>query len=105
MQESDVLLLMHGDTNWCSEYIPSKIYEYFYANRPVLGVTHLNQELDKIILDRNGYLAKTIDLNSIELAISNAYQDWRINKKYQPTYPPPKVSDCVVKIIERVRLH
>lgn len=104
MQESDVLLLMHGDTEWCSEYIPSKVYEYFYANRPVLGVTHLNQELDQIILDRNGYLAKTIDLNSIELAISNAYEDWRINKKYQPTYPPFSVAECVKKIIERVKL-
>jgi glycosyltransferase involved in cell wall biosynthesis len=104
MHESDVLLLMHGDTDWCSEYIPSKVYEYFYANRPVLAVTHLNQELDQIILDRNGYVAKTINLDSIELAISSAYQDWRTNKKYQPTYPPFNVNDCVEKIIDRVAL-
>jgi hypothetical protein len=95
---------MHGDTDWCSEYIPSKVYEYFYANRPVLAVTHLNQELDQIILDRNGYVAKTINLDSIELAISSAYQDWRTNKKYQPTYPPFNVNDCVEKIIDRVAL-
>jgi glycosyltransferase involved in cell wall biosynthesis len=104
MHESDFLLLIHGDTDWCSEYIPSKVYEYFYANRPILAVTHLNQELDQIILDRNGYVAKANDLNSIELAISNAYEDWRINKKYQPFYPPFNVTDCVEKIIDRVGL-
>jgi glycosyltransferase involved in cell wall biosynthesis len=104
MHESDFLLLIHGDTDWCSEYIPSKVYEYFYANRPILAVTHLNQELDQIILDRNGYVAKANDLNSIELAISNAYEDWRINKKYQPLYPPFNVTDCVEKIIDRVGL-
>jgi hypothetical protein len=69
-----------------------------------LAATHFNQELDQIILERNGYVAKTIDLNSIELAISNTYEDWRINKKYQPTFPPFSVAECVKKITDRVGL-
>lgn len=101
MHESDVLLLMHGDTDWCAEYIPSKIYEYFYADRPVLAVTHLNQELDQMILDRGGYTAKTIDFNSIESAISQAYEDWVMSKKFKPIAKPIHVEECVKKILNR----
>jgi hypothetical protein len=104
MCESDVLLLMHGDTNWCSEYIPSKVYEYFYANRPVLAVTNRNLELDQMVLDRDGYVAKTMDLTSIESAIARAYSDWVVNKQYKPIAKPINVNECVQKIIDKSRL-
>ncbi len=58
MHESDVLLLMHGDSHCCAEYILSKVYEYFYADRPVLAITHLNPELDEIVAVRGGYVAQ-----------------------------------------------
>ncbi len=102
MHQSDVLLLMHGDSNWCAEYIPSKIYEYFYANRPVLGVTHSNPELNQMILARGGYVSETLDLLSIENAISRAYQDWQTDKEFKPVSGPIDVSDCVNKILSKV---
>ena len=39
MRQSDVLILMHGEGDIkeiCQLYIPSKIYEYLWAQRPVL---------------------------------------------------------------------
>lgn len=102
MHESDILLLMHGDSDWCSEYIPSKVYEYFYADRPVLAVTHLNPELNQMILNRGGYICKTTDLGSIELAISQAYQDWDVSKEFRPASRPINVDDCLRTIFQKM---
>ncbi len=102
MHESDVLLLMHGDSDWCSEYIPSKVYEYFYANRPVLAVTHLNLELNQMVLNRGGYVCKTTDMASIDMAIFQAYQDWCMSKEFRPSLDPINVDDCVQTILKKI---
>ena len=41
MQTADVLILLHGNDEWCAEYIPSKFYEYLWAGRPIWGITCL----------------------------------------------------------------
>ena len=56
MHTCDVLLLVHGETQACLEYIPSKLYEYMLTRRPILGVVATNTELSEI-LDENGYVA------------------------------------------------
>ncbi len=76
MQESDCLLLMHGEIPECSEYIPSKLYEYFWAKRPVMGITHNNTQLDDLIRQRNGFVAHTSNQDSIVKALTNIYQLW-----------------------------
>ena len=45
MREADVLLLLHGDTEWCREYIPSKLYDYLWTNRPIWGLIYKNEML------------------------------------------------------------
>ena len=50
MRKADVLLLLHGDYEWCAEYIPSKSYDYYWTNRPIWGITNRNPELDQICL-------------------------------------------------------
>ncbi|MBU4046250.1 MAG: hypothetical protein KJ572_07885, partial [Gammaproteobacteria bacterium] len=42
MYQADCLLLVHGSIDDCREYIPSKLYEYFWARRPVIALTHEN---------------------------------------------------------------
>jgi hypothetical protein len=79
MQEADCLLLMHGDIPECSEYIPSKLYEYFWTGRPIFGITHNNQQLDNLIIERNGFLAHTKDIQSICQGIENLYELWLLN--------------------------
>lgn len=102
MHESDVLVLMHGDTDWCAEYIPSKVYEYFYAHRPVLAITHLNRELDEMVLIRGGYVAQAANQSSIEAVIEVIYQQWSAENEFDVLYDPISVDSCVASILKRV---
>ena len=45
MRSVDVLLLLHGEEPNCSEYIPSKLYEYLWMQRPILAVVCRNQQM------------------------------------------------------------
>ena len=45
MRNADVLLLLHGTEPICSEYIPSKLYEYLWMQRPILATVHGNAQM------------------------------------------------------------
>ncbi len=49
MRTADVLLLLHGEEPICSEYIPSKLYEYLWMQRPILGIVHDNPQMAGIL--------------------------------------------------------
>lgn len=49
MRSVDVLLLLHGEDAICSEYIPSKLYEYLWMQRPILAVVHRNPQMAALI--------------------------------------------------------
>jgi glycosyltransferase involved in cell wall biosynthesis len=76
MQEADCLLLAHGNIPECSEYIPSKLYEYFWAQRPIFGMTHHNSQINQLIRGRQGYVAESTDIDAITMSITQVYQDW-----------------------------
>jgi glycosyltransferase involved in cell wall biosynthesis len=62
MQAADVLILLHGNDEWCAEYIPSKLYDYLWTGRPIWGITHRNPQLDQMLLDRGAYLSPRVIL-------------------------------------------
>lgn len=45
MRGVDVLLLLHGEEPICEEYIPSKLYEYLWMQRPILATVHRNPQM------------------------------------------------------------
>lgn len=45
MRAVDVLLLLHGAEPICQEYIPSKLYEYLWMQRPILATVHRNPQM------------------------------------------------------------
>lgn len=49
MRSSDVLLLLHGQEAMCAEYIPSKMYEYLWMQRPILATVHHNPQMADIL--------------------------------------------------------
>jgi len=51
MRSVDVLLLLHGTDPICAEYIPSKLYEYLWMQRPILALVHQNPQM-AAMLDR-----------------------------------------------------
>jgi hypothetical protein len=49
MRATDVLLLLHGQEPICAEYMPSKMYEYLWMQRPILATVHLNPQMNDIL--------------------------------------------------------
>lgn len=104
MQGSDVLLLLHGNYEGCSEYIPSKLYEYWWSRRPILGITHKNPELNGLLASINGtseYTADVNDVESISLALSAAWMNWLAGTDFQCKSSPINVDIGVKNIIAR----
>jgi glycosyltransferase involved in cell wall biosynthesis len=52
MRSVDVLLLLHGTEPICAEYIPSKLYEYLWMQRPILALVHDNPQMAKLLRER-----------------------------------------------------
>ena len=102
MRSSDVLLMLHGDYEWCAEYIPSKMYDYFWAYRPIWGITNRNPELDQILLSRNHYLSHTLDGQSIVATLETIWNDWSLQQLHAPIGNPISPKDAVKSILERV---
>ena len=52
MRSVDVLLLLHGTEPICAEYIPSKLYEYLWMQRPILATVHSNSQMAKLLQEQ-----------------------------------------------------
>jgi glycosyltransferase involved in cell wall biosynthesis len=102
MERVDLLLLIHGSSAECSEYIPAKTFEYFWAHRPVLACTYRNTELDRLVLERNGYVAEGDNVESISGALEAAYLGWE-NDSWKPSdIAPISVESAVQTILDRI---
>jgi hypothetical protein len=43
------LLLLHGEELICAEYIPSKLYEYLWMQRPIVALVHGNPQMEDML--------------------------------------------------------
>ena len=103
MQEADCLLLLHGAIPECSEYIPSKLYEYFWARRPILALTHRNPQMDQMILDHGGLVAPTLDEAAIEACITRTFDAWTAGESKHGIGKPIGVAETVEAIVNTTR--
>ena len=103
MQEADVLILLHGNDEWCAEYIPSKFYEYLWAGRPIWGITHRNPQLDQMLEERGAYLSLEGDKAGIAMALERIWLDWKHQRLQNPSGEPIGVSQAVYKILSEVQ--
>ncbi|WP_251372083.1 glycosyltransferase [Polynucleobacter sp. UB-Siik-W21] len=99
MREAEVLILLHGNDEWCAEYIPSKLYDYLWAGRPIWGITHRNPQLDQMLLDRGAYLSSEGDSEGISIALERIWLDWQLKKLIEPIWKPIGVEQAAYKII------
>ena len=102
MRKMDVLLLLHGFTQWCSECIPSKLYDYFWTNRPILAINN-NQDLDLLLEKRQAYLSSSLDQTSIISALHLIWKDWNNKSLSQPFFEPMHARDAAQKMMEIVQ--
>jgi hypothetical protein len=100
MQASDVLLLLHGDDEWCAEYIPSKMYEYFWMGRPIWAITHLNPQMNALLAERNAYISAADDVASIDGALERIWLDWQQKKQMQLAWKPIGVDQAAQRILQ-----
>jgi hypothetical protein len=105
MQEADVLILLHGNDEWCAEYIPSKFYEYLWTGRPIWGITHRNPQLDEMLSDRGAYLSHEGDTAGIDMALERIWLDWNERKLIEPKWKPLGVNQAVYKILSEVQIN
>ncbi|MCF8166579.1 MAG: hypothetical protein K9J35_07925, partial [Rhodoferax sp.] len=103
MQAADVLILLHGNDEWCTEYIPSKFYDYLWMGRPIWGITHRNPQLDQMLLDRGAYLSQQSDAAEIEIALEKIWLDWRNRQLIEPAWKPIGVDQAVSTILNQVQ--
>lgn len=103
MRSSDVLLALHGKSEWCSEYIPSKLYDYYWTNRPIFAVTHRNTQLDEILSSGNAYLSHTSDITSIERMIENIWVDWNSKNFRAMSFEPVTPESAVNQIFKKLQ--
>jgi hypothetical protein len=102
MQEADVLILLHGNDEWCAEYIPSKFYEYLWTGRPIWGITHRNPQLDQMLQNRGAYLSLEGDKAGISMALERIWLDWQQHRLIEPKWLPMGVDQAVQQILTEI---
>lgn len=102
MQAADVLLLLHGDDAWCAEYIPSKMYEYFWMGRPIWAITHLNPQMNALLAERNAYISTADDAASIDQTLERIWLDWQQKNLMPLAFKPIGVGQAAQRILQFV---
>jgi len=103
MYQADCLLLLHGNFDACREYIPSKFYEYLWAGRPIIALTHKNPQLDKMLLERNSYVATAESSETISAVLASAYADWQADRLRMTTLPALSVKQAVDTMLDALQ--
>ncbi len=105
MRSVDVLLLLHGEERICEEYIPSKLYEYLWMQRPILAVVHKNPQMVQMLLGqghaaiRTGEEIGAAGAAIIELAraLEKMYDRWCTEELPDSNRPSPYTTQAAVK--------
>lgn len=76
MNAADCLLLLHGTEPFCEEYIPSKLYEYLWTQRPILGLVYRNPQLTGILREFNHWPVDEQNTEEIAQVLEQLYKRW-----------------------------
>lgn len=89
MRQSGCLLLLHGEDAFCQEYYPSKLYEYFWMQRPILGVVHDNPDLERLLREQDHFAVRADDQAGLIRAVENLVNRWRADDLSDTSRPSP----------------
>jgi glycosyltransferase involved in cell wall biosynthesis len=76
MNAADCLLLLHGTVPFCEEYIPSKLYEYLWTQRPILALVWRNPQLEQMLRKLDYWAVKADDTDLIASALEELHTRW-----------------------------
>jgi glycosyltransferase involved in cell wall biosynthesis len=97
-------LLMQDDNDFSSETIPSKVYEYLHAGRPVLGVIRKNPELTAMLSELGHYPVELDNPQELADALSELHRLWKAGEIGTGIKPSPHtVKRAVDELLELTR--
>lgn len=77
MRGADCLLLLHGNDAACEEYIPSKLYEYLWMQRPILALVHRNPQMTRILTELGHACVPADDAGAVARALEDLVLRWQ----------------------------
>ncbi len=108
MRQSDVLILMHGEGDIkeiCSLYLPSKIYEYLWAQRPVLLFSPVPNHWDDILDSNTHYVVDQSDSVTVDKALKRLLKDWEDGKLLDRLISQAHSVETAVDLLIKVSMH
>lgn len=100
MRRSDVLVLLHGEGSDCAEYIPSKLFEYAWTRRPILGLIRDNPMLERMLHEQGQPTLAADNTEQLTDTLLALFKRWR-NEGLpdNPKASPYDVRSAVDKIL------
>ncbi len=77
MRQSGLLLLLHGTDAFCEEYIPSKLYEYLWTQRPILGMVWRNPTLENLLRENGHFVAAADSVAAVKRELAAIHEEWK----------------------------
>lgn len=96
MQTVDALLLLHGTGAFCEEYIPSKLYEYLWTQRPIIGLVWRNPHLHRILSDLGHWPVAADDQQGIVTVLEELVARWECSDLNDSGLPSPYSTKAAV---------
>lgn len=99
MNAADCLLLLHGTVPFCEEYIPSKMYEYLWAQRPILALVWHNPQMERMLRELGHWAVKADDPDAIATALEELHARWMHHELPDSGAPSPYTSEAATRQI------
>jgi glycosyltransferase involved in cell wall biosynthesis len=97
MNAVDCLLLLHGTEPFCSEYIPSKLYEYLWTQRPILALVWRNPQMARMLAHLGHVAVAADDAAALEAALGDLVGRWRRGELPDSGRASPYTVDVAVR--------
>jgi len=99
MNAADCLLLLHGTVPFCEEYIPSKMYEYLWTQRPILALVWRNPQMEHMLRELGHWAVKADDANSVASALEELHARWMRDDLADSGISSPYTSEAATRQI------
>ncbi|MEO7623007.1 MAG: hypothetical protein ABIS30_08055, partial [Gallionella sp.] len=99
MNAADCLLLLHGTVPFCEEYIPSKMYEYLWTQRPILALVWHNPQMGKMLRELGHWAVQADDAESIAVALAALHGRWLRGELADSGAPSPYTTEAATRQI------
>lgn len=99
MNAVDCLLLLHGTIPVCEEYIPSKMYEYLWTQRPLLALVWNNPQMERMLRELGHWAVKSDDADSVASALEALHTRWMRDDLADSGAPSPYTSEAMTRQI------